>query len=87
MTGVEFLPGKQLPYLLIGIVSFASLLLLALFLRAGEELAQHRPGCFNRPSPHFVKIAQAVLYRGADFRVVWHEFAAISVIGLLFFAL
>lgn len=38
------------------------------------------------PSTHFMAIAQGVLYRGADFGVVWREFAAMSVIGAVFFA-
>ncbi len=37
------------------------------------------------PSTHFMRIAQAVLYRGADLTVVWREFAALSVIGAAFF--
>ncbi len=34
---------------------------------------------------HFVTFAQAILFRGAGFTVVWPEFAAVAVIGLLFF--
>ena len=39
------------------------------------------------PSTHFVSFAQAILYRGAGLAVVWPEFAAVAVIGGLFFAL
>ncbi len=39
------------------------------------------------PSTHFVSFAQAILYRGAGFGVVWKEFAAVAAIGSLFFAL
>lgn len=38
------------------------------------------------PSTHFVKIAQAVLYRGAGFDLVWREFALVGTIGAVFFA-
>jgi ABC-2 type transport system permease protein len=37
------------------------------------------------PSTHFVSFAQAILYRGAGFDVVWPEFAATAVIGAIFF--
>jgi ABC-2 type transport system permease protein len=37
------------------------------------------------PSTHFVNLAQAILYRGAGFDVVWRQFAAIAVIGAVFF--
>jgi ABC-2 type transport system permease protein len=39
------------------------------------------------PTTHFVMLAQAILYRGAGFDLVWPEFVAIWVIGtILFFA-
>ena len=37
------------------------------------------------PSTHFVSLAQAILYRGAGFDVIWRQFAAIAVIGTVFF--
>jgi ABC-2 type transport system permease protein len=39
------------------------------------------------PSTHFVSFAQAILYRGAGFSVVWRQFALVAVIGGLFLAL
>ena len=36
------------------------------------------------PSTHYVKLAQGVLYRGADFALVWPHFAAMAAIGLVF---
>lgn len=39
------------------------------------------------PSTHFVAIAQAILYRGAGFDVVWPRFLATAGIGALFLAL
>ncbi|WP_294533257.1 ABC transporter permease [uncultured Rhodoblastus sp.] len=38
------------------------------------------------PSTHFVAIAQAILYRGAGFDLVWPRFLAMGVIGGLFLA-
>jgi ABC-2 type transport system permease protein len=35
-------------------------------------------------SRHFVSFAQAILYRGAGFDVVWPEFAIVAVLGLAF---
>jgi ABC-2 type transport system permease protein len=37
------------------------------------------------PSTHFVSFAQAILYRGAGFDVVWPRFLAVAAIGGLFF--
>ncbi|AGH51158.1 MULTISPECIES: ABC transporter permease [Sphingomonas] len=39
------------------------------------------------PTTHFVKLAQAILYRGAGLAVVWPQFLAIMVIGGLFFGI
>ncbi len=37
------------------------------------------------PTPHFVAFAQAVLYRGAGFSVVWLQLVALIVIGGVYF--
>jgi ABC-2 type transport system permease protein len=37
------------------------------------------------PTTHFVSFAQAILYRGADLGIVWSSFAAIALIGAVFF--
>jgi ABC-2 type transport system permease protein len=37
------------------------------------------------PTTHFVTFAQAILYRGADLSIVWPQFAAIALIGAVFF--
>ena len=37
------------------------------------------------PTTHFVKMSQAILYRGAGFDVVWPQFVEIGVIGAIFF--
>ena len=39
------------------------------------------------PTVHFVSLAQAILYRGAGFAVVWQEFAIVALIGGVFLAL
>lgn len=39
------------------------------------------------PTTHFVSLAQAILYRGADLSMVWPRFLAILAIGLGFFLL
>jgi ABC-2 type transport system permease protein len=39
------------------------------------------------PSTHFVSFAQAILYRGAGFAVVWPEFVIVALIGGLFLGL
>jgi hypothetical protein len=38
------------------------------------------------PTPHFVIFAQDVLYRGADFFIVWPEILATAAIGAVYFA-
>jgi ABC-2 type transport system permease protein len=37
------------------------------------------------PTPHFVVFAQDVLYRGADFSIVWPEMLAMAAIGAVYF--
>ncbi len=39
------------------------------------------------PAVHFVSFAQAILYRGAGFAVVWPQFLIVALIGSLFFGL
>lgn len=39
------------------------------------------------PSTHFVSFAQAILYRGAGFAVVWPEFMIVALIGGVFLGL
>ena len=38
------------------------------------------------PSTHFVSFAQAILYRGAGFDVVWPQFVFVAVVGVVFLA-
>jgi ABC-2 type transport system permease protein len=37
------------------------------------------------PTPHFVAFAQDVLYRGADFSIVWPQILAMAAIGAVYF--
>ena len=37
------------------------------------------------PTTHFVSLAQAILYRGADFLIVWPQFMYLIIIGGAFF--
>ena len=39
------------------------------------------------PSTHFVSLAQAILYRGAGFAVIWLQFVIVGLIGGLFLGL
>jgi ABC-2 type transport system permease protein len=39
------------------------------------------------PTTHFVRFAQAILYRGAGLEVVWREFIAITTLGVVFFSI
>lgn len=38
------------------------------------------------PTTHFVSLAQAILYRGAGFQIVWPQFIILVVIGSVFFS-
>ncbi|CAO4186384.1 ABC transporter permease [Methylorubrum extorquens] len=38
------------------------------------------------PTPHFVALAQAVLYRGADLSIVWPQLLALAALGSVYFA-
>ncbi|WP_448872937.1 ABC transporter permease [Desulfobulbus propionicus] len=37
------------------------------------------------PTTHFVALAHAVLYRGAEFAVIWPQFIALGMIGIILF--
>ncbi len=39
------------------------------------------------PNTHYVILAQSILYRGAGFSVVWPQFLALALIGMILFAL
>ena len=37
------------------------------------------------PTTYFVRLAQAILYRGAGFDVVWRDLLAMTAVGAVFF--
>lgn len=37
------------------------------------------------PTPHFVSLAQSILFRGAGFQVVWPQFLTLIFMGIVFF--
>ena len=39
------------------------------------------------PTTHFVRFAQAILYRGAGLEVVWRDLVAITALGVVFFSI
>ena len=39
------------------------------------------------PTTHLVTLAQSILFRGATFSLVWKQFAALAVIGFVFFGI
>lgn len=36
------------------------------------------------PSRHYISFAQAIIHRGADFSIVWQEFATVFLMGIVF---
>lgn len=69
---------------------FILVVLPMLILSGGNTPLESMPGGLQRfmeafPSTHFVRFAQAILYRGAGFEVVWPDFVAVAAIGALFF--
>jgi ABC-2 type transport system permease protein len=70
---------------------FTLVMLPMIILSGGNTPLESMPEGLQRfmeafPSTHFVRFAQAILYRGAGFNVVWPDFAAVAGIGALFFA-
>jgi ABC-2 type transport system permease protein len=73
-----------------GLLAFPVFIVMNL-LSGGITPLESMPGILQHvmqlaPSTHFVRFAQAILYRGAGFDVVWQEFAVILLIGAVFFA-
>lgn len=72
---------------------FGLLVILTVFtlqmLSGGNTPVESQPEWLERvtlvlPSRHFVSFAQAILFRGAGFDLVWREFAAVAAIGTAF---
>lgn len=81
--------GRSMP-------QFAILVMLVLLplqmLSGGSTPRESMPGFVQAvmlaaPTTHFVRLAQAILFRGAGLSVVWPQFVALAVIGAVFFAL
>jgi ABC-2 type transport system permease protein len=73
-----------------GLLAFPVFIVMNL-LSGGITPLESMPGILQHvmqlaPSTHFVSFAQAILYRGAGFDVVWQEFAVILLIGAVLFA-
>jgi len=73
---------------------FALLIILLIFtlqmLSGGSTPVESQPEwlqwlTLTLPSRHFVAFAQAIIFRGAGFDIVWPQFAAVAGIGLAFF--
>lgn len=71
---------------------FALLVMLSvlpmLMLSGGETPIEGQPDWLQAatlilPSRHYMSLAQAIVYRGAGFDIVWREFLAIAVLGAL----
>jgi ABC-2 type transport system permease protein len=61
-----------------------------IMLSGGNTPLESMPAAMQRfmqlsPATHFMSLSQAILYRGADFSVVWRDFAAMTAIGAVFF--
>ena len=46
-----------------------------------------QPVTWLLPSRHFMSFAQAVVFRGADFSIVWPQFAIVAGLGMVFLSL
>jgi ABC-2 type transport system permease protein len=73
-----------------GLLAFPVFIVMNL-LSGGITPLESMPGILQHvmqlaPSTHFVSFAQAILYRGAGFDVVWQEVAVILLIGAVLFA-
>ena len=81
--------ARTMPQL--GLLYLLVYLPLALLSGANTPLESMPPFLANlmlaSPTMHFVALAQAILYRGAGFALVWPEFAIMAFIGGIFLAL
>ena len=73
---------------LAGILSIIPLLLLSGGVSPRESmppLVQHI--MLGAPTTYFVRLAQAILYRGAGFDVIWRDLLAMTGVGACFFTI
>jgi ABC-2 type transport system permease protein len=79
--------GRSMPqFSLIALPAYMVMIMLS----GGHTPLESMPVAMQRcmvlsPATHFMSIAQAILYRGADFAIVWREFAATALLGAVFF--
>lgn len=71
---------------------FILVILPMMLLSGGETPLESQPVVLQNvmrliPSTQFVSFAQAILYRGAGFDIVWPHFLMVTVVGLALFAL
>lgn len=69
---------------------FIVTIMVIMLLSGGTTPIESQPEWLRRltlflPSRHFISTSQAILYRGADFRIVWPQFAMVVGLGSLFF--
>lgn len=73
---------------------FSMLVILVVFvimmLSGGQSPIESQPEWLQRitfflPSRHFTAFAEAIIYRGAGFELVWKQFVTIGAIGVVFF--
>ncbi len=81
--------ARSMPQL--GLLYLLVYLPLAMLSGAGTPLESMPPWLATvmqvSPTVHFVSFAQAILYRGAGFSVVWPPFAVVAVVGAAFLVL
>ncbi len=69
---------------------FIVTIMVIMLLSGGTTPIESQPEWLRRltvflPSRHFISTSQAILYRGADLKIVWPQFAMVAGLGSLFF--
>ena len=91
IAGVAHEPGVAISVGRAGLASSGSVLLVMMLLSGSTTPLESMPVWLQylmkiiSPTPHFVIFAQDVLYRGADFSIVWPEILAMTIIGAVYF--
>ncbi len=80
--------GRTLPQF--SLLAFP-ILMIMIMLSGGNTPQENMPWLLRTamqlmPSTHFVSIAQAVVYRGAGFDMVWRDFLASGLVGAFYFS-
>ena len=83
----------SIPLFMLGVALLVILVLLPLqMLSGGSTPRESMPQMvqdimLTMPTTHFVSLAQAILYRGAGFEIVWPQFLTLMAIGGAFFTI